>query len=231
MTKVAIFGSEGRMGRLFASRALGKLEIVQTFDKGDSCKLNSSVEVVIDFSQASAWEDLNTLLTGTDAALVSGTTGTGVNESRYLEKWSSVRPVFYSSNMSIGIYVLGKLMRIATDMLGDSFDRELVEFHHRNKKDSPSGTALSLLKNWPGRVVIGRNGDSGEREPGTAGVHSVRGGDVAGEHHLYFLGNGERLAISHTATDRIVFVHGAIRAAEFIAGRPSGLYGMEDMLG
>jgi len=230
VTKVAIFGSEGRMGRLFTRESSGKLEIVQTFDKGDSYKLNSSVEVVIDFSQASAWNDLDTLLSGTEAALVSGTTGTGVDESSYLEKWSSERPVFYSSNMSIGIYVLGNLMRIATDMLGDSFDHELVEFHHRNKKDSPSGTALSLLENWPGRVVIGRNEDSGERESGTAGVHSVRGGDVAGEHHIYFLGDGERLTISHTATDRAVFVHGAIRAAEFIAGKPYGLYGMGDML-
>jgi 4-hydroxy-tetrahydrodipicolinate reductase len=231
MTRVAIFGSEGRMGRLFLSQASEKLKIIQTFDKGDSCKLDSSVEVVIDFSQASAWRDLDTLLTGTDAALVSGTTGPEINESRLLEKWISRRPVFYSSNMSVGIYVLGKLMKAATDMLGDSFDHELVEFHHRKKKDSPSGTALSLLENWPGRAVFGRSGDSGEREPGTAGVHSVRGGDVAGEHHLYFLGNGERLTISHTATDRMIFVHGAVRAAEFIAGKPSGLYGMEDMLG
>ena len=230
MTRVAIFGSEGRMGRLFASQASGKLEIVQTFDKGDNYKLNSSVEVVIDFSQISAWEDLDTLLDGTDVALVSGTTGTEVNESRLLKKWASTRPVFYSSNMSIGIYVLGKLMKVATDMLGDSFDHELVEFHHRNKKDSPSGTALSLLENWTDRVVFGRNGDSGEREPGTAGVHSVRGGDVAGEHHLYFLGDGERLTISHIATDRKIFVAGAVRAAVFIKKKPVGLYGMEDML-
>ncbi|MCD6588690.1 MAG: 4-hydroxy-tetrahydrodipicolinate reductase [Candidatus Fermentibacteraceae bacterium] len=230
MTRVAIFGSAGRMGRLFASQASGKLEIVQTFDKGDNYKLNSSVEVVIDFSQISAWEDLDTLLDGTDVALVSGTTGTEVNESRLLKKWASTRPVFYSSNMSIGIYVLGKLMKVATDMLGDSFDHELVEFHHRNKKDSPSGTALSLLENWPDRVVFGRNGDSGEREPGTAGVHSVRGGDVAGEHHLYFLGDGERLTISHIATDRKIFVAGAVRAAVFIKKKPVGLYGMEDML-
>ncbi|OPX28406.1 MAG: hypothetical protein B1H09_07915, partial [Gemmatimonadaceae bacterium 4484_173] len=137
MTRVAIFGSDGRMGRLFTGGSSGKLDIVQTFDKGDSYKLDSSVEVVIDFSQVSAWGDLDTLLTGNEAALVSGTTGTGVNENRLLDKWSSVRPVFYSSNMSIGIYVLGELMRIATDMLGDSFDHELVEFHHRNKKDSP----------------------------------------------------------------------------------------------
>ena len=231
MTRVAIFGSDGRMGRLFTGGSSGKLDIVQTFDKGDSYKLDSSVEVVIDFSQVSAWGDLDTLLTGNEAALVSGTTGTGVNENRLLDKWSSVRPVFYSSNMSIGIYVLGELMRIATDMLGDSFDHELVEFHHRNKKDSPSGTALSLLGNWSEQVVFGRNRDSGERKPGTAGVHSVRGGDVAGERRHYFHGDGEWFTKGQAATGRMVFVNGAIRAAEFIAGKPSGLYGMEDMLG
>jgi 4-hydroxy-tetrahydrodipicolinate reductase len=231
MLTAAVFGSEGRMGRLIAEEAAGKLSIVQTFDRGDRYILDSSVEVVIDFSQASAWENLDALLTGTNAALVSGTTGSGITESSLLEKWSSSRAVFYSSNMSIGIFVLGRLMRDATEMLGDSFDRELVEFHHRRKKDSPSGTALSLLENWDGPAVSDRSGDSGERQMGTVGVHSVRGGDVTGEHHLYFLGDGERLTLSHIATDRKIFASGAVRAAVFVAGKPCGLYGMEDLLG
>ncbi len=100
-------------------------------------------------------------------------------------------------------------------MLGDPFDRELIEFHHNRKVDSPSGTALTLLKNWPG----------------SAGVHSIRGGDITGEHHLHYLGQGERLVLSHIATDRRVFALGAIRGAEFIVNSEPGLYGMEDMLG
>ncbi|MCK5131560.1 MAG: 4-hydroxy-tetrahydrodipicolinate reductase [Candidatus Sabulitectum sp.] len=231
MTRVAIFGANGRMGRLIAEEASGRFDLVQAFDAGDEFKLDSSVEVVIDFSLPSAWNDLNTLIAGTDAALVSGTTGLDESERTLLNKWITSRPVFYSSNMSVGIHVLGRLMETASGMLGDSFDRELIEFHHRRKKDSPSGTALSLLKRWDGEKIFGRHGNTGEREFGTVGVHAVRGGDVVGEHHLHFLGDGERLTISHLATDRRVFALGAIRAADFIAGRPPGIYTMEDMLG
>lgn len=231
MTKVAVFGADGRMGRLIIEEAPGRLDLVQTFDTGDELMLNSSVEVVIDFSLPSAWNNLNTLIAGTDAALVSGTTGLGESERILLNNWKTSRPVFYSSNMSVGIYVLGKLMETASDLLDDSFDRELIEFHHRRKKDSPSGTALSLLKTWDGDKVYGRHGNTGERETGTVGVHAVRGGDVTGEHHLHFLGEGERLTISHLATNRRVFAMGAIRAADFIAGKTPGMYSMEDMLG
>ncbi len=231
MTKVAVFGADGRMGRLIIEEAPGRLDLVQTFDAGDELTLSSSVEVVIDFSLPSAWNSLNTLIAGTDVALVSGTTGLGESERILLNNWKTSRPVFYSSNMSVGIFVLGKLMETASDLLDDSFDRELIEFHHRRKKDSPSGTALSLLKIWDGDKVYGRHGNTGERETGTVGVHAVRGGDVTGEHHLHFLGEGERLTISHLATDRRVFALGAIRAADFIAGKTPGMYSMEDMLG
>ncbi|MCD4709025.1 MAG: 4-hydroxy-tetrahydrodipicolinate reductase [Candidatus Sabulitectum sp.] len=231
MTKVAVFGADGRMGRLVADESGGRLDLIQTFDTGDELTLNPQVEVVIDFSLPSAWNNMNTLIAGTDVALVSGTTGLGEDERRMLEIWVTRRPVFYSSNMSVGIHVLGKLMEAASGMLGDGFDRELIEFHHRGKKDSPSGTALSLLKRWDGEKVYGRQGGTGERETGTVGVHAVRGGDVTGEHHLHFLGDGERVTISHLATDRRVFALGAIRAADFIAGKPPGIYGMEDMLG
>ena len=231
MTRAAVFGANGRMGRLIAKEAFGRLDLIQTFDAGDELVLNPAVEVVIDFSLPSAWSNLNTLLAGTDVALVSGTTGLGEAETLLLDSWKTSRPVFYSSNMSVGIYVLGRLMETASSMLGESFDRELIEFHHRRKKDSPSGTALSLLKRWDGDKIFGRQGNTGEREFGTVGVHAVRGGDVIGEHHLYFLGEGERLTISHQATDRKVFALGAIRAAHFVTGKAVGIYGMEDLLG
>ena len=231
MTGAAIFGAQGRMGRLIYEEVKDRFDLIQIFDTGDTLKLDPSVEVVFDFSLPSAWNDLDRLIAGTEVALVSGTTGLGEAETRLLTRWAASHPVFYSSNMSVGIHVLGKLMDTASQMLGDSFDRELIEFHHRRKKDSPSGTALSLLNNWDGERVFGRQKNTGERVPGTVGVHSVRGGDVAGEHHLYFLGEGERLTISHLATERRVFALGAVRAAEFIAGKPAGMYSMEDMLG
>jgi len=230
MTRVAIFGAEGRMGRLLTTEAEGRIDLVQSFDTEDELTLDPSVEVVIDFSLPSAWNNLDTLIRGTDVALVSGTTGLGEDQVALLRKWKANHPVFYSANMSVGIHVLGRLMELASSMLGENFDRELIEFHHGNKNDSPSGTALSLLKNWDGDRVFGRNGNIGKRKKGSVGVHSVRGGDVTGEHHLYFLGEGERLTLSHMATNRRVFALGAIRAADFVAGKPSGMYSMEDML-
>lgn len=231
MTAAAVFGAAGRMGKLIVSEAAGRLEVIQTIDTGSRMKLDPAVEVVIDFSLSDAWRDLNSLLADSSVPLVSGTTGLGEQEIELMKHWASNRPVFYSSNMSVGIHVLGKLMDVSSKLLDDSFDRELVEFHHRRKKDSPSGTALSLLDHWNNTRVFGRDGDSGERKPGTVGVHCVRGGDVVGEHHLHFMGDGERLTISHVATDRKVFALGALRAANFVIGKPPGLYSMEDMLG
>jgi 4-hydroxy-tetrahydrodipicolinate reductase len=231
VTRAAVFGSGGRMGKLVTELSSGRIDIVQAFEVGDNLNLDPGIEVVIDFSLFSAWSNLNTLISGTGAALVSGTTGLSQDQYAMLNSWAEERPVFYSSNMSVGIHVLGKLMKAATCMLGDSFDRELIEIHHRGKKDSPSGTALSLLNQWSGNRIYGRLGSTEARQPGTVGVHSVRGGDVVGEHHLHFLGDGERITISHLATDRRVFALGAIRAAQFITGKPKGLYGMEDMLG
>jgi len=231
MTKAAVFGSSGRMGKLVQEVSPGSISVIQAIDVGDKLELDSEVEVVIDFSLPSAWSNLNTLLSSSDAALVSGTTGLSEVERKLLQSWAAKRPVFYSSNMSIGIHVLGRLMKTATSMLGESFDKELIEIHHREKKDSPSGTALSLLDNWSGERAYGRTKGAEARKPGTVGVHSVRGGDVVGEHHLHFIGDGERITISHLATNRLVYARGAIRAAEFIKGKPSGLYSMEDLLG
>ncbi len=231
MIKAAVFGANGRMGKLVIREAEGRLNILQTFELGANLQLDNSIDVIIDFSLPSAWKNLDILLSRTDAALVSGTTGLSDDNVLMLKNWAEKRSVFYSSNMSVGIYALGKLMQSATSMLGNSFDKELIEFHHSHKKDSPSGTAETLLENWTGKQIYGREGNVGEREPGTIGVHAVRGGDIIGEHHLYFLGDGERLTLSHQATDRKVFALGAIRAAKFIITKAPGLYSMGDMLG
>lgn len=231
MIKVAVFGANGRMGKLLIEEAKSRFNIIQTFDENSNFQLDDSVDVLIDFSLPSAWNNLDALLSKTTVALVSGTTGLSEANVLMLEKWARKRPVFYSSNMSVGVYTLSKLMKTATNMLGEGFDKELIEFHHRHKKDSPSGTAETLLENWTGKQIYGRKGNIGERESGTTGVHAVRGGDVIGEHHLYFLGDGERLTLSHQATDRKVFVFGALRAVEFIVNKSPGLYSMGDMLG
>ena len=232
MTRVALFGAEGRMGTLIAKELKENpaFDLIQTFDAGDELTLDANVEIVIDFSLPQAWISLDLLLKGSEVALVSGTTGIGVEHEQMLNRWSQDHAVFYSSNMSVGIHVLGELMKTATSMLGESYDRELIEFHHKRKKDSPSGTALSLLENWEGETVYGRQGNCGTRIPGTVGVHAIRGGDVVGEHHIHFLGEGERLTISHLATDRRVFVMGALRAAAFLIGKPVGLYSMKELL-
>jgi 4-hydroxy-tetrahydrodipicolinate reductase len=236
---IAVFGSEGRMGRLV--REIAGPSVLASYDAvspGLSAEvpLPPEVDVVIEFSLPCAWGGLDRLLTGSRAALVSGTTGLGPTEEALLRKWSSERAVFRESNMSVGIHVLGRLLRQAGRLLADRFDLEVVEVHHGGKLDSPSGTALDLVEIWEaegggGRRVSGRSGRTGPRKHRETGIHSLRGGDVAGEHQLHLLGSGERLLLAHSATGRVVFAEGALRAARFLAGRPPGLYGMNDLLG
>jgi len=239
LSGIAVFGSEGRMGRL-VREAAGK-SVLACYDflppglPADS-PLPPDVDVVIEFTLPGAWSDLDRLLSGTDAALVSGTTGIGPDGQALLEKWADERAVFRAVNMSIGIHVLGRLLRNAGRLLSDSFDLEVVEFHHGGKVDSPSGTALDLVEIWEGtggggRRVSGRSGPTGPRDRGETGIHSVRGGDVAGEHQLHLLGSGERLLLAHSATGRGTFASGAVRAADYIREKPPGLYGMDDLLG
>ncbi len=237
--KCVLFGSLGRMGDLVRREADGHLEIVAGYDTAPPALLSDvplppDVEVVIDFSTPGAWRDLDRLLEPSGASLVTGTTGLGPVEEELLGKWSTERAVFRASNMSRGVYVMGKLLGMASRMLGDDFDLELVEIHHRQKKDSPSGTALDLLKIWrerhPGDLIHGREGSAGPRGRKEIGVHSVRGGDVPGDHELHILGSGERLLLAHRATSRSTFAAGAVRAAIWLAGRKPGLYGMQDMM-
>lgn len=239
MTRIAVFGSEGRMGRLVREEA--GASVLACYDShppglGPDIPLPAGTEAVIDFSLPSAWGDLDRILRGNVTALVTGTTGIGQAEEAMLLRWAEVRPVFRAANMSLGIYVLGRLLAEAAGLLGDGFDLEIVEFHHRGKMDSPSGTALSLLDIWRdsgggASMVTGRSGAVGPRGSSETGMHSVRGGDVAGEHQLHLLGDGERLLLSHMATGRRTFALGALRAASFVSGREPGIYGMEDIAG
>lgn len=230
--RYAVFGAMGRMGALIIREARSlAFELTASLDLGSNMDIPEDTDVVLDFSSPSAWSDLDRVLSGSRAALVSGTTGIDDSCRALLKRWSLERPVFYSSNMSTGVFVLNRLARQARAMLGDGFDVEIVEIHHRNKLDSPSGTAIALLEGSTGDVVYGRRGITGVRSENEVGVHSLRGGDVAGEHQVHLLGQGERLCLTHMTTDRRVLALGALRAAGFLIGLAPGLYGMEDMLG
>jgi 4-hydroxy-tetrahydrodipicolinate reductase len=238
--KCALFGSLGRMGSLIRQAAGSHLDVVMEYDSHPPAltadvPLQPDIDVVIDFSAPSAWSDLDNLLEPSAAALVTGTTGLGTAEESLLGKWASSRPVFRASNFSRGVYVMERLLAEASRLLGDDFVAEMVEVHHGGKEDSPSGTALNLLEVWqrnhPGRLIHGREGRTGPRDASETGVHSIRGGDVVGEHEVHLLGRGERLLIAHRASSRLTFAAGAVRAALWLAGREPGLYGMDEMMG
>jgi 4-hydroxy-tetrahydrodipicolinate reductase len=148
-------------------------------------------------------------------------------------------PILLSPNMSVGVNALFALVRRAARILGDAYDVEIVEMHHKRKKDAPSGTAMRLaevaaeaLSRDPAKdLAFARHGMIGERPPREIGVQTLRGGDVVGEHTVYFAGEGERLELTHRATSRDQFGRGAVRAAAWLAGKPAGLYDMADVLG
>ncbi len=226
------------MGKIICEEAgnsvIARYDVIPPGRKAD-IPVPDEVEVVLDFSTPSAWKDLDTLLASTSAALVTGTTGLGSRENEMLVGWAEQRAVFASSNMSIGIYVLGKLLEYAGGMLAEDFNLEIVECHHSGKVDSPSGTALTLFDIWKrsgggSRKILGRSGSVGPRSFEETGIHSLRGGDVAGDHQLHLLGEGERLLLAHSATGRRTFAIGALKAAEYISGKVPGIYTMDDLM-
>jgi len=145
----------------------------------------------------------------------------------------------FAPNMSVGVNVTLKLLEMAARSFSEGYDIEIVEAHHRHKVDAPSGTALKMgevIADALGRdlkecAVYGREGVTGERDPSTIGFATVRGGDVVGDHTVMFLGTGERIEISHKSSSRVTYAHGALRAARFLAGKPTGLFDMHDVLG
>lgn len=197
----------------------------------------ANADAVIDFTLPGG---LATLLDGCverGLPLVTGTTGLESGQQAAVETASRAIPIVQAANMSIGVTVLLELAARATAALGSGFDAEIVEAHHRHKLDAPSGTALAIgaaVSDARGGDVpteVGRGPDSGAREPGAIGYASIRAGDIVGEHTLLFAGAGERVELTHRATDRGAFAAGALRAAAWLRARPPGLYGMRDVLG
>lgn len=199
----------------------------------------SNVEVVIDFSIASATAKLLPICAGQHIPMVIGTTGLDRETRAALERAAERVPIVFAPNYSQGVNALYFLAARATELLGPAFDGEIIEIHHKRKVDSPSGTAVRLAEVVatakgldPLRAVThGRSGHVGARPLEEVGVMALRGGDVVGEHTLYLVGDGERIELTHRATDRSIFARGAVRAAHWIVGRPAGLYDMADVMG
>ncbi len=195
-------------------------------------------DVMIDFTRPEATLGALDAAARAGVAAVVGTTGLSGEQRFELAAFAETIPLVFSPNMSVGINMMIWLLRIATEALGEDFDLEVFEMHHRHKVDSPSGTALRLAEvlcearglDPTTQLTFGRQGFK-PRSPGEIGMQVLRGGDVAGEHTVYFLGDGERLEITHRASSRSVFSKGALRAARWIKGKRAGLYGMDEVLG
>ena len=242
MTKLIITGAKGRMGQALVSCAKNfrDLEIVAAIDQGDDLKaVISKTDAVIDFSSHDATPGIVELCAKNGKAVVIGTTGHSEEEKAEIGKLKSEIPIVLASNFSTGVNTLFWLTRKAAEILGTDFDLEIVEMHHRLKKDAPSGTAKSLAEILADvrRLQLdksarhGRVGIVGERTTAEIGIHSIRGGDVVGDHTVIFANTGERLELTHKASSRDTFANGALRAALWVVKQNPGLYDMQDVLG
>jgi len=266
MIRIAIAGVAGRMGRTLVQAVVDKADVAKVCagttmpddpQSGTDVGLISGVgalgvmassslaacletfDVLIDFtSPCATLEHLEQCVTA-GKALVIGTTGFTAEQKQRISDAARAVPVVFSPNMSAGVNISLKLLALAAKALGDHVDIEIVEAHHRHKKDAPSGTALrmgeviaaALGRNLDDVAVYGREGISDERDRNTIGFATIRGGDIVGDHTVIFAGSGERLEITHKASSRMTFASGAVRAAVWLAGRPPGLYSIADVLG
>ncbi|MBM3875396.1 MAG: 4-hydroxy-tetrahydrodipicolinate reductase [Verrucomicrobia bacterium] len=242
MTRVIITGARGRMGQTLiacASQHPG-LRVAAQLDLGDHLAPHiEAADVVVDFSFHSATLPFAHICQQHCKALVIGTTGHTDAERSAIRGLQSAIPIVWASNYSTGVNALFWLTRKAAEILGPGFDLEVVEMHHRLKKDAPSGTAATLaeiladVRKHPLREVLrhGRSGTTGERTATEIGMHSLRGGDVVGDHTVIFAANGERIELTHKAASRETFAHGALQAAQWVVAQKPGLYDMQDVLG
>jgi len=233
-------GAKGRMGQAIAAAApeLG-VRIGAAIDVGgDPAAALAGCDVIVDFSSHRGTQALLELAVARAKPLVIGTTGHAPEEKRKLLELAGQVPCVWAGNFSVGVNLLFALVARAASVLDADYDTEVVEMHHRFKQDAPSGTAARLLE-----VILearqldaaalrhGRSGLPGPRSRTEVGVHSLRGGDVVGDHTVVFAGIGERLELSHKASDRAIFARGALRAAQWVVTQRPGVYDMQDVLG
>lgn len=240
MARIGIIGSEGRMGQALA-RAVADAghEYAGGVDRGgDPAALADRSDVLVDFSAPVALEANIHAAIGAGIPIVIGTTGLEDRHHAAIDNAAHAIAVLQTGNTSLGVTLLAQLVREAARRLGPEWDIEIVEMHHRRKVDAPSGTALLLGKAAAeGRGIelaanseSGRDGHTGARQEGAIGFAALRGGTVAGEHSVILAGEEERLTLSHSAENRMIFARGAVRAAEWLIGRAPGRYTMDDVL-
>jgi 4-hydroxy-tetrahydrodipicolinate reductase len=212
---------------------IGRLNIPLTTDKP------KDADVMIDFTLAPAADETMDYCLANNVALVMGTTGLSDEQLRRIDQVSEKIPVIQATNMSVGMNVLFEMAGKFAAMLGEEYDIEIVEHHHRFKKDSPSGSALTLAENvcrgagldYPDAIIHGRAGSDTLRQKGEIGMHAVRGGDIIGYHEVIYSTLGETVRVTHNAHNRDNFVRGALRGALWLAGKKPGRYQMKDVLG
>lgn len=240
MARIGIIGSEGRMGQALrdAVAAAGH-ELSGGIDKGGDPRALAEVsDVLVDFSAPHALEFNLDAAIASETPIVIGTTGLEERHHWLIDAAAVGLPVLQTGNTSLGVTLLAHLVREAAARLGDDWDIEIVETHHRMKVDAPSGTALLLGEaaargrgiDLEDQAVRGRDGITGARAAGTIGFASLRGGTVAGDHAVHFLADNERLTLSHLAENRGIFARGAVRAAEWLLGKGPGRYTMPEVL-
>ncbi len=250
MTRLLINGCNGRMGQAIAQAASQStdMKVVAGVDKfpdavrqafpvfGSITSCTESADVLIDFSRPEALHDVLSYAMGHGTAAVLCTTGFSPDDLALIERASRHIPVFRSANMSLGVNLAVDLCRRAATFLGDSCDVEIIEKHHNAKVDAPSGTALMIADAINGAYLnsksytYGRHNANQKRSRGEIGIHAVRGGTIVGEHEMLFICPDETLSIRHDIQNRQVFAMGALRAAQYLAGKGPGLYSMQDLL-
>lgn len=242
MTRLIIVGARGKMGQTLrvCAHADKDFEIVGEIDVGDDlANVIARGDVVVEFSSHNGTPAVAHLAAQHKKALVLGTTGHTDAEKSQITSFQSQIPIVWAPNFSVGVNVLFHLAAQAARLLGAGFDVEVVEMHHRQKTDAPSGTARRLAEiiaterklAYETAARHGRVGNLGPRADAEIGIHSIRGGDVVGEHTAIFAALGERLELTHKAGNRETFARGALRAAKWVVGKKAGLYDMQDVLG
>ena len=249
MTKVILSGCNGKMGQVISRLAANDdtLEIVCGFDINtteqngypvvdDLSKFEGKADVVIDFSHPNSLDMIMAYCKSTGTSLVMATTGLSNEQIDALEELGKSVAVFRTANLSLGVNLLVELVKKAAEILEGDFDIEVVEKHHNQKIDAPSGTALMIadamtevLKDKP-EYVYDRHSVRKKRSKNEIGIHAIRGGTIVGEHDVIFAGNDEIIEIKHTAMSKEVFAVGALRAAKFVADKNAGMYSMQNMI-
>lgn len=250
MINILLSGASGRMGQAISALCADfeNLNISCGFDTytglkteypiyDDYEKINEAVDVIIDFSNPSNTENLLAYAKKNNIPCIVATTGLSPEQKTLLAETSEAIPVFFSANMSLGVNLIIALAQKAAKILGDKFDIEIIEKHHNQKLDAPSGTALAIADaiseaiDTAPQYVYDRHSVRKKRDKNEIGIHAVRGGTIVGEHDIIFAGNHEIVEINHHADSREIFATGALKAAEFIYGKPSGMYSMKDLFG